>query len=208
MIKVEEAIKNRTSQDFKNDLYIAQRAEKAVSAWIDTQNAYEKVIGVNEKGYDILCYTKDSKIKKVEVKRDFWIDKYKHSEKGRKATNNICIEVWSNFPAGNPGWIFYSDSDFIYYVGNENIYILSTSRLKVITSRLINIGQAKVIEPTLKEGVPDKIAKMSYSAHFNGNYKVRNLLVNKDWLSHTGCILRIIDREQSGFNKIAAVYEI
>lgn len=205
---VSEAIKNRNEQDFMSDLKLAQRVEEALCIWLDKQNAYKKVTRVNQKGYDILCQTKDNNFKKMEVKRDFWVDKFEHVSDGRKATNNICVEIWSNFNCGNPGWIKYSDSNYIFYIGNENIYILDTVRLRELTDILIDYGIPNKQEPILKKDIYKSIAKMQYTAHHNGNYKVRSVLIKKDWLLKQGCIVKVIGRDISQFNKIASRYKI
>ena len=208
MINASEAIKNRTAQNFQSDLLMAQRSEKAVAIWIDNQNAFKKVTIANEKGYDILCHTFDNRQKKIEVKRDFWVDKYQDGRKDRKATNNICVEIWSNFNCGNPGWIHYSDSHYIYYVGNENIYILDTVLLKKLTDSIVNYGEFNRVEPSLKDGVDESIAKIQYTAHYNGNFKVRSVLIKTHWLIEKKCIVKVIDREKSLFNNIASHYQI
>lgn len=208
MINVSDAIKNREKQDFKADLVMAQQAEKALAIWLDNQNIYKKVQIVNQKGYDILCQKKDESFRKIEVKRDFWIDKYCSDNSNRKATDNICVEIWSNFACGNPGWIHYSDSNYIFYIGNENIYILDTVKLKNITDSIVDYGQANRVEPKLKPNVSDKVAKIQYTAHYNGNFKVRSVLIKKQWLINLGCLIRVIGREKSNFNKIASHYHI
>lgn len=208
MIRATDAIKNRDKQDFKSDLMMAQQAERALVIWMDNQNAYERVQIVNEKGYDILCTKKDKTLRRIEVKRDFWVDKYQDGEKNRKATDNICIEIWSNFSCGNPGWIHYSDSHYIFYIGNENIYVLDTMKLKALTDSIVNYGEANRIEPTLKEHVDSNKAKIQYTAHYNGNFKVRSVLVKKQWLKELGCIVKVIGREVSKFNLIAESYQI
>lgn len=208
MINASDAIKNRDKQDFKADLQMAQQAEKALAIWMDSQKAYEKVQIVNQKGFDILCTKKDNSYRKIEVKRDFWVDKYQDGQKGRKATDNICVEIWSNFEVGNPGWIHYSDSNYIFYIGNENIYVLDTMKLKKITDSIVEYGTFNKIEPKLKPNVNSEIAKMQYTAHYNGNFKVRSVLIKKQWLLELGCIVRVIDRDKSRFNLIAMKYQI
>lgn len=208
MINTMDAIKNRKEQDFKSDIVMAQNSERALAIWMDSQNAYKKVQIANQKGFDILCTKKDNTIRKMEVKRDFWVDKYQGGEKSRQATDNICVEIWSNFNRGNPGWIHYSDSHYIFYIGNENIYILNTVKLKNITDSIVNYGEANRIEPTLKENVNPNNAKIQYTAHYNGNYKVRSVLIKKQWLVQLGCIIKIINRESSGFNEIANKFQI
>lgn len=202
------AIKNRDEQNFLFDLAMAQRSEKAVAIWIDNQNAFKKVMIANEKGYDILCQKENGVLKKIEVKRDFWVDRYEDGVNSRKATNNICVEIWSNFKCGNPGWIHYSDSDYIYYVGNENIYILDTRKLKFLTNSLVNYGEANKTEPTLKAHVNTNVAKIQYTAHYNGNFKVRSVLIKKDWLIKNQCIVRVIGTDISKFNQIANKFQI
>ena len=208
MINASDAIKNREEQDFKADLQMAQQAEIALATWLEKQNVYTKVQIVNKKGYDILCRKKDGSYRKIEVKRDFWVDKYESEDTKRRATDNICIEIWSNFSCGNPGWIHYSDSNHIFYIGNENIYILDTVKLKQITDSLVDYGEANRIEPKLKKNVNTKLAKIQYTAHYNGNFKVRSVLVKKQLLIKLGCILRVINRDISHFNKIAKHYQI
>lgn len=208
MIKVDNAIKNRDKQDFKSDLLMAQQCERALAIWMDSQKAYKKVQIVNQKGYDILCTKKDNSIRKIEVKRDFWVDKYQDSDKNRKATNNICVEIWSNFTCGNPGWIHYSDSHYIFYIGNENIYILDTKKLKQITDSIVNYGEANKVEPSLKKHVDPRKAKIQYTAHYNGNYKVRSVLIKKEWLLEMGCLVMTIGREVSNFDKIARRFAV
>lgn len=191
-----------------SDLELSQRAEKAIAKWLGIKKKYTNISIVNEKGHDIVCTTKDNSIKKIEVKRDFWIDKYEDDFKSRKATNNICVEIWSNFIYGNPGWINYSDADYIFYLGNENLYILDTTKLKIITDMIVNYGEAKKTEPSLKKGVNKNLAKVQYTAHHNGNFRVRNVLINKNWLEHNGVILKTINRSTSNFNKIAFEFNI
>lgn len=208
MINASNAIKNREEQDFKADLQMAQQVEIALAIWLEKQNVYTKVQVVNEKGYDILCRKKDGSYRKIEVKRDFWVDKYESDDTKRKATDNICVEIWSNFNYGNPGWIHYSDSNCIFYIGNENIYILDTKKLKQITDSLVDYGEANRIEPKLKKSVNNKLAKIQYTAHYNGNFKVRSVLIKKQLLIELGCVLRIIGRDVSNFNDIAKLYQI
>ena len=208
MIDINGAIKNRETQDFKSDLMMAQKSEKALAIWMDNQNVYKRVQIANQKGYDILCTKNDNSIRKIEVKRDFWVDKYQNGEVSRRATDNICVEIWSNFPRGNPGWIHYSDSNYIFYIGNEYIYVLDTVKLKKVTDGIVNYGEANRVEPTLKARVNTTNAKIQYTAHRNGNFKVRSVLIKKQWLYKLGCIIRVINREKSNFNKIAMPYQI
>lgn len=199
--------KQRKQQDFRADLTVAQKVERATAMWLHNNNYYKKVKIVNEKGHDILCLTKNNKLKKLEVKRDSWVDKYEDNRRSRNATDNICIEVWSNFRAGNKGWAYYSDADLMLYIGNENIYIIDMKMLKRFTEFTVNPGKFGQAEPRFKMNISSKHGHFT-AAHNNGNLDVRNVLFNKNLLIDKKVIVKILDREECGFNMIAKQYNI
>lgn len=199
--------KSREKQDFKADLTMAQKVERATAMWLHDNNYYKKVKLVNQKGYDISCITKDNNFRKIEVKRDSWVDKYQDDKRSRKATNNICIEVWSNFRVGNKGWAYYSDADLMLYIGNEYIYVINMPRLKKFTEYVVNEGVFGQAEPSFKFNVPRDYGYFT-PAHHNGNLDVRNVLFNKDLLIEKKIIVKVLDREECGFNISAKPYNI
>lgn len=199
-------IKDRRTQNFLNDLSEARKAEWAVAEWIDKCKKYDLVKIVNQKGYDIECLKCDEekdRVEKIEVKRDYYTDNLPQKRRG---TNNICVELWSNFDAGNPGWVKYTDSDWIYYLSNIYLYIINTVSLKKFANLCVDYGKSPDIEPCLTQ-FGKKCMVSQTLAPKNGNFKVRNLLVNKEVLIRNKCIVGVLDREECGINKVAHKYD-
>lgn len=193
-------IKNRTEQNFKSDLAYSRKAELALCEWLSKLNIFTEIKNVNEKGHDIECIKKNTK-QYIEVKRDFWTDNLCK----RKGTNNICIELWSDFKIGHAGWIQYTDSQNIFYLSNRYLYILDTNRLKKFTNCVVNIGIPNKIEPKiLISGLNMKIT----DAKRNGNLNVKNLIVNKNILIKDRCITNIIERNNNLLDTIVTKYSI
>lgn len=199
--------KERVKQNFMEDLTVAQKVERAVALWLHNNDYYNNVTIVNEKGHDLLCETKKGKPLKIEVKRDSWVDKYEDNRRSRNATDNICVEVWSNFRVGNPGWAYYSDADLLFFIGNENIYIIHMERLQKFTRYVVDEGVFGQAEPSFKVDIPRKIGYFT-PAHRNGNLDVRNVLFNKHVLIDKKVILKVLKRSECGFDLVAKQYNI
>lgn len=200
--------KERETQNFMADLTMAQRVERATCLWLHNNDYYKKVKLVNQKGYDVACLTHKDEFRKIEIKRDSYVDAYIEDGKvKRRATNNICVEIWSNFKVGNEGWISYSDADLMLYIGNKNIYVIHMERLRQFTQFFINKGKPLVEEPNFKMDMPFGYGFLT-PAHKNGNLDVRNVMFNKELLIKKKVILKVLDREECKFNISAKPFNI
>jgi len=80
---------------------------------------------VGAKGHDIVVRRWG---KKVEVKTDTYT----------ALNNRVACEWWSNEAAGKPGWLRYSDADYLVYVYGKQAYVFLMRQLRKRITDIIN----------------------------------------------------------------------
>lgn len=115
------------TQDFKKDLAYGQQFEEIFLKELKALG--RKPVIVNKKGHDI----KDEQYT-YEVKADTYTEN----------NGNIAIELISNKTIGSPGWIYYTDADWlIYFVSKKTFYMFKMLDLKIFVDNTKTLFEEK-----------------------------------------------------------------
>jgi hypothetical protein len=110
------------AEKFKKDLSQGQCGEYIISKWLEKYKGYKTIKFNDNNLYDILMEKPNGSSLTIECKTDRW-------EFFNKETGNIFIETrCSNKPSGI--WSSIADVYAFYFPDYEELYFISTSKLK------------------------------------------------------------------------------